>query len=83
MDRHDRPSFDTEHTRDSLGLPTDSCRRERDAPNKNTPPANLQPRPVGLGVHHPDAGRPDNQVVNVCAAAGQGEVVQYHPMPAG
>jgi len=83
MDRHDRPSFDAEHTRDSLGLPAHGRRRQWDAPDKDFAPTSLEPRTIGLGVHYPHAGRPDDQVVDVCPAARQGEVVQYNPMPPG
>jgi hypothetical protein len=83
MDRHDRPSFDPEHARHALGFPAHSGCRERDIADQHLAPASLEPRPVGLGVHYPYAGRPDNQVVDVGAAAGQAEVVQYHPMPPG
>jgi len=83
MDRHDRPGFDAEHARNSLGLPPHGCGRKWDASDQYAAPTSLQPGPVSLGVHYPHAGRPDNQVVNVCAAARQGEVVQYHPMPPG
>jgi hypothetical protein len=81
MDCNDRPDFDAEHTRDSLGLPAHGRRRKWDTPYKDVAPTSLKPRPISLRIYNPDAGRPDDQVVDVCPATRQRQVVQYHPMP--
>ena len=79
MEGDDGPGRHRQAVRDHLCLPAHGRRGQRHAAHPEPAPAGFYAPAKGLGVHHPQAGGADDEMIYVGAAAGDGEVVQDRP----
>lgn len=78
---HDRDRPHPEPVGDHAGFPSGGAGVDPVLPCPHPAPLHAKRCAGRLGVHHPNAGRADHQMVDIGAASGHGPVMKNGPTP--